>query len=65
MKRHENSLNRMKCVFHCQIYNELFRLAEEYSHSVKLINLGKSHEQRNMLGIEVRCSEDGIHQEIE
>ena len=46
----------MKSFLRCQIYNELFRLAKEYPYLVKLINLGKSYEQRNMLGIEVRCS---------
>ncbi|CAH3141811.1 unnamed protein product [Porites lobata] len=44
------------------IYNELFRLAEEYPHLVKLINLGKSYEQRNMLGIEIKQKKHLSHE---
>ena len=39
--------------FQYQIHDELFRLRKEYPDLVKLINLGKSYEKRNMLGIQV------------
>ena len=40
-----------------QIHDELFRLRKEYPDLVKLVNLGKSYEKQDMLGIEVRCSQ--------
>lgn len=39
--------------FQYQIHDELFHLRKEYPDLVKLINLGKSYEKRNMLGIQV------------
>lgn len=38
-----------------QIHDELFRLRKEYPDLVKLVNVGKSYEKQDMLGIEVRC----------
>lgn len=37
-----------------EIHDELFRLRKEYPDLVKLVNLGKSYEKQDMLGIEIK-----------